>query len=190
MVKKTKLTGKAAKKATAVAKTNVKASLMAKAKTTKDLKAHWLASICTEIVESLRASNGWISKGEITKVYEQNKLIYSWLSIDIVKKWLKKWKVEKNLDNTVISDLADNSIVANVTVDTSTLSPSPPSSIGISDEPHSNSDNIMKKGGHSKGATMHASCEKEEQKEHLKTEWSEKERFVSGWINKSHFKNS
>ena len=48
---------KAAKKATSMAKTNDKTSLMANAKAIKELKARHLTSICAEI-ENLRSTNG------------------------------------------------------------------------------------------------------------------------------------
>ena len=91
MVKKSKRAAKSAKKATSVAKTNVKASLTANSKATKELKARHLASVCAEI-ENLRSANGRIPKGEISNAYEKNKPIYAWLTIDIIKKCFKKKK--------------------------------------------------------------------------------------------------
>jgi hypothetical protein len=60
IIKKSKWAGKAAKKAT-LAETHVKASLRANAKAAKELKVHYLASICTEIA-SLRASIGCLKE--------------------------------------------------------------------------------------------------------------------------------
>ena len=94
MVEKTKWAAKAAKKATSMAKTNEKTSLMANAKAIKELKARHLTSICAEI-ENLQSTNGRIPKGEISNAYEKNKPIYAWLTIDIIKKCLKKRKDKK-----------------------------------------------------------------------------------------------
>jgi hypothetical protein len=62
--------------------------------------------------------------------------------------------------------------------------PPPPSLIGISDEPNSNTDSIMKKGGRPKGTTLHALREKEEEKERLIheiiLEWGEHETLAGG----------
>ncbi len=78
MVKKT--TSKSGKKAAKGAK-NMKAAKPGN-KASKALKDRHLASVCAEI-DSKRSSKGRIPKGEITKVFNDYKPIYSWLTIDI-----------------------------------------------------------------------------------------------------------
>ena len=56
----------------------------------KALKARHVACLCSEI-ESKRSANGRILRGVIQKVVDDNKLIYTWLTVDILKKGLKKY---------------------------------------------------------------------------------------------------
>ncbi len=72
---------------------NVKATKPGK-KASMALKDRHLASVCAEI-ESKQTSKGCIPKGEVTKVFNDYKPIYSWLTIDILKKGLKKFKGKK-----------------------------------------------------------------------------------------------
>ncbi len=60
-------------------------------KASRALKAHHVASICAEI-ESSRTSTGHIPRGEILRVFYINKPVYTWLTMDIIKKRLKKKK--------------------------------------------------------------------------------------------------
>lgn len=125
MVKKT--TSKSRTPAAKGAK-NVKATKPGK-RASKALKDRYLASVCAEI-ESKRTSKGRIPKGEVTKVFNDYKPIYSWLTIDILKKGLKKFKGKKNaLDNTIISDLTEDS-GSNQSSDDVLIIP-PPISIGF-----------------------------------------------------------
>jgi hypothetical protein len=57
------------------------------------LKARHLESVCAEI-ESRRSAKGRISRGEITRVLNENKPIYTWLTIDIIRKALKNVNAE------------------------------------------------------------------------------------------------
>jgi hypothetical protein len=57
------------------------------------LKARHLESVCAEI-ESRRSAKGRIPRGEIARVFNENKPIYTWLTIDIIKKALKNVKAE------------------------------------------------------------------------------------------------
>jgi hypothetical protein len=91
MVKKA--TSKSGKKAAKGAK-NEKATKPCN-KASKALKDRHLASVCAEI-ESKRTSKGRIPRGEVTKVFNEYKPIYSWLTIDIFKKALKKFKGKKS----------------------------------------------------------------------------------------------
>lgn len=104
MVKKN--TGKDTRKKTiAVKKSN------AASKATKALKARHLESVCAEI-ESRRSSTGRIPRGEITRVLNENQPIYTWLTIDIIKKALKKSKGRSNGNLETISDLTEPTIVS------------------------------------------------------------------------------
>lgn len=64
------------------------------------------------------------------------------------------------------------------------LIPPSPSTTGISDAPHSNTDKIMKKGSHPKGATMRAMHENVEEKylliHEIMLEWGEHEMLAGG----------
>jgi hypothetical protein len=75
-------------------------------KATMALKARHLESVCAEI-ESRRSAKGRIPRGEITRVFNANKPIYTWLTIDIIKKALKKCKGRTNSNIETISDLSD-----------------------------------------------------------------------------------
>ena len=113
----------------------------------------------------------------MTKVYEQNKAIYSWLTIDIIKKCLKKRKDKgPTPDSTIISDLTDDTTNDPPPLDNPPNIP-PPSNIGVN-EPLQNDSGIHKKGGRPKGATICASREKAKQTavliQEIASEWSEK----------------
>ena len=58
-------------------------------KATRALKARHVASICAEL-ESKRTSTGRIPRGEILRVFNVNKPVYTWLTMDIIKKRFKK----------------------------------------------------------------------------------------------------
>jgi hypothetical protein len=144
-------------------------------KASRALKARHLDSVCAEI-ESLRASNGWIPRGEISKVYELDKAIYSWLTIDIIKKCLKKRREKPvTLDSTIISNLTED-FGATPTENPPNLPL--PSLFGVNNDQISATE-APKKEEPPKGATMRASREKEEQMSRLiineiASEWSEK----------------
>jgi hypothetical protein len=71
------------------------------------LKARHIACLCSEI-ESKRSANGRISRGVIQKVVDDNKLIYTWLTVDILKKGLKKCTKSNSYNNvTTITDISD-----------------------------------------------------------------------------------
>jgi hypothetical protein len=139
---------KKATKKTVKAKQNSVAS----SKTARALRARHLQSICVEI-ESRRSSNGRVPRGEITKVLNENKSIYTWLTVDIIKKALKtfKGKCNSNLE-TVISDLADGTGNTGTTVVTDAPPILPPSStIGFL-----NPETNKKKVGRPKGSSAQA----------------------------------
>ena len=77
---------KAAKKKTLVTKVS------AAVKGARALKARHLSAICAEIESQRCKTSGQIPRGEITKVLYANKPIYTWLTIDLIEKGLKKIK--------------------------------------------------------------------------------------------------
>jgi hypothetical protein len=84
-----------------------KQSSVALSKTALALRAPYLLLICAEI-ERRRSSNGHIPRGGITEVLNEKKAIYTWLTVDIIKKALKTFKGKSNSHlETVISDLTD-----------------------------------------------------------------------------------
>jgi hypothetical protein len=173
--KKTKVKRRNANSSSTIKSTNVVD------KATRVLKARHVESVCAEI-ESLRGPNGRIPRGAMAKVYEQNKAIYSWLTIDVIKKCLKKRKENPALvDRTIISDLTEDSSDPPPIDNPSNLPP--PSSIGINNTGQNDSSDSCKKGGRPKGATIRASRDKVEQTEALiqeiASEWSEKVRAKS-----------
>jgi hypothetical protein len=56
---------------------------------TRELKARHLTSVFAEI-ESKRSASGRIPRGEISKVFNEQKPIYTWVTMDIIKKRFKK----------------------------------------------------------------------------------------------------
>ena len=74
-----------------MAKTNNKKADAAAAKAKKGLKARHVAYVCADI-ESHRNSKGKIPWGIMQKVFNEHKEVVPWLTIDLVKKGLKKRK--------------------------------------------------------------------------------------------------
>jgi hypothetical protein len=112
------------------------------------------------------------------KVNEQNKAIYSRLTIDIIKKCLKKRRENPvALDTTIISDLTEDS---GATPTDNPPNLPPPSLIGVNNDQISDTvtEAPKRNGGRPKGATVRASREKEEQMSRLineiASEWNEK----------------
>ena len=173
---KKKIKNRKVNKRTTISASTSKSSIKVD-KATRALKARHLDSVCAEI-ESLRASNGRIPRGELMKVNEQNKAIYSRLTIDIIKKCLKKRRENPvALDTTIISDLTEDS---GATPTDNPPNLPPPSLIGVNNDQISDTVTEAPKrtGGRPKGATVCASREKEEQMSRLineiASEWNEK----------------
>jgi len=59
------------------------------AKKTRILKARHIAFICAEI-NSKRLPNGRLRRGEINKALKEHKTVSPWITIDLIKKGLKK----------------------------------------------------------------------------------------------------
>lgn len=150
-------------------------------KATRDLKSRHLAAVCAEI-NSRRGSNGRIPRGEMAKVFQEYKPIYSWLTIDIIKKGLNKSKLDPSIisiynDTAVISDLTDTTTGTSA-ADISSFPP--PASIGFVSNSNTSdpSENTTKKIGRPKGTTVKASRERMERIEDMTNsivmEWKEK----------------
>ncbi len=54
-------------------------------KATRALKARHVATICAEI-ERKRTDTGHIPRGKILRAFKEHKLIFTWLTMDILKK--------------------------------------------------------------------------------------------------------
>jgi hypothetical protein len=54
----------------------------------KELKARHVPCLCSEI-ERKRSANGRIPQGVIQKVANDNKVMYTWLTVDVLKKGLR-----------------------------------------------------------------------------------------------------
>jgi hypothetical protein len=165
-------------------------------KAAKELRARHLASLCAE-VESLRGANGRIPRGALSQVLQINKAVYSWLTVDILKKSLKKRNEcdakpgdTSVINTTIISDLTES--------DQSNGNPPdcnipPPAIVGTT------TTNVMqditnesrKRGGRPKGATIVASQAKAKQTalliEEITSEWSKR---VEGKENNKRMKKS
>jgi hypothetical protein len=100
----------------------------------RELKKNHLKRVCAEI-ESLRSSSGRIPRGAMLQVYNEQKEVYHWLTIDIIKKELKKSKGKTDaLETTIISDITEGSDFDNE----APLPPLPPIHISFHEhsEPH------------------------------------------------------
>ena len=100
------------------------------ARATRALKAHHLASICGEIDCQRCKDTGRIPRGVILKVLNANKEIYTWLTIDLIKKALKKFQGSVTGSLETISDLTDDSPMPN-NVEQNASNVPPPSTIGF-----------------------------------------------------------
>ena len=142
-----------------------KASDTVAKRSAKALKTWHVARLCAQ-VESQRLANGRIPRGTITKVVDDNKPIYTWLTIDIIKKGLKKQSkrgaLNKSATITDISDLTDDTAPTNSPDAVIPL----PDIVGIpnpDEQPIVNSD-TTKKAGRSKGSTIQASRDNDRKK--------------------------
>jgi hypothetical protein len=160
-IAKTKGKNKKVKKKASAENTAVKRSV-------KALKARHVACLCSEI-ESKRSANGHIPWGVIQKVVDDNKLIYTWLTVDILKKGLKKYTKSNSSNNittiTYISDLTNESVFTDANGEVNPV----PAVVGISHESHSQNleSHSEKRGGGPKGSTIQAARDKAKRKEEL-----------------------
>jgi hypothetical protein len=143
------------------------AKAAATAKATRELKAPHLASVCAE-VKSERTASGRIPKEEISKAFSAQMPIYTWLTMAIIKKGLKRVKGSKTgaLD-TVISYLTEETDFPQLEDVSHLTNIPPPSFIGFNQPPPSPTENKNKKGVHTTGVMFCASCEKREGQELL-----------------------
>ena len=79
---------------------------IASARKTRALKARHIAYICAEI-NSKRLPNGRLRRGELEKALKEHKPIIPWITIDLIKKGLKKDSGQTSI-TTAISDLTDS----------------------------------------------------------------------------------
>ena len=79
---------------------------IASARKTRALKARHIAYICAEI-NSKRLPNGRLRRGELEKALKEHKPIIPWITIDLIKKGLKKDSPHTSI-TTTISDLTDS----------------------------------------------------------------------------------
>ncbi len=170
-----KVNQKRSKKAAKSHKSKNKAS-----KSTRALKSRHVAAICAEI-NSKRGSNGRIPRGEMLRVFNEYKPIYSWLTIDIIKKGLKRSTVENlgNNNTAIISDITDLTETTDVTMNTNPIPP--PASIGFVSDCLPSEEKAT---GRPKGTTVKASREKLESIEvminSIVAEWKEKVDATTG----------
>jgi hypothetical protein len=152
-----------------MAKTNNKKAEAAAAKAKKGLKARHVAYVCADI-ESHRNSKGKIPWGIMQKVFNEHKEVVPWLTIDLVKKGLKKRKENKTQDNN--KDTSTMSDLTNPTFDGSNQESNqpdapPPRNIAVSLEPELPPETSKSKGGRPRGTTLRASMEKRSQERGL-----------------------
>ena len=160
-IAKTKRKNKSIKKKASADNTAAKRSA-------KALKARHVACLCSEI-ESKRSANGRIPRGVIQKVVNDNKLIYTWLTVDILKKGLKKYTRSSSSTNNVttitdISDLTNESFCPDPNGEVNPV----PAVVGVSHESSQNLESHNeKRGGRPKGSTIQAARDKAKRKEEL-----------------------
>jgi hypothetical protein len=159
-------------------KTNVKTREdVAVARATRALKARHLASICGEIDCQRCKHTGRIPRGVILKVLNANKEIYTWLTIDLIKKALKKFQGSVTGSLETISDLTDDEMLHNNVVQNASNVP-PPSTIGFENTTQ------KKAAGRPKGSSVQAAREHQMKREALVNEialaWEEKAKSSNG----------
>jgi len=147
---------------------------IAAARKTKVLKARHIAFICAEI-NSKRLPSGRLRRGELEKVLKEQKPIFPWITIDLIKKGLKKYSGESTTTiTTTISDLTDFT-ASSPDTDISPTSdvepnnaPLPP--VAIAAVEVSSNGASSKKGGRPRGTTIKAKKEKSVKAEGLVNE--------------------
>jgi hypothetical protein len=170
-----------------------KREITSKCKAARELRARHLASLCAE-VESLRGANGQIPRGALSQILSLNKGVYNWLTIDILKKSLKKRDYSKDQlrepikDTAIISDLTDDKYNAQSNVGPSVNNIPPPTIVGTN--ALQNITNVIpKRGDHPKGATIVASRAKIKQREllidEIITEWSKQVEACKGQMKRN-----
>ena len=160
-----------------MAKTNNKTREAAAAKAKRVLKAKHVAYVCADI-ESHRGSNGLIPRGVMQRVFEQHKEIYPWMTIDLVKKGLKKTKKDGAIvTDSTISDLT-NPTFEDTNQESNEPAEPPPMNITINHGLQLPPETSKSKGGRPRCTTLKALREKEAKREALindiATSWSEK----------------
>lgn len=178
----TKSSKKTLTKGRTVKKTKKKKNVKTKedvafARATRALKARHLASICGEIDCQRCKDTGRIPRGVILNVLNANKGIYTWLTIDLIKKALKKFKGSVTGSLETISDLTDDSPIPN-NVEQNTSNVPPPYTIGFDETIP------KKKAGCPKGSSIESGRQNEMKREALINDialaWEEKVKSSNG----------
>ena len=160
-----------------MAKSNNQKRQAAAAKGKKALKAKHIAFVVAD-VEKHRNSKGRIPRGVLQRVFSEHKEVISWLTIDLVKKGLKKAKnvVPVVVSESTMSDLTNPTFEASQDMNEATFYP--PRNISITQELEVAQATSKPKGGRPRGTTLKALREKEAKKEALvndiATTWSGK----------------
>ena len=145
------------------------------AKKTRILKARHIAFICAEI-NSKRLPNGRLRRGEINKALKEHKTVSPWITIDLIKKGLKKDYAQPVATNIVsnISDLTGdtpNDVSPSTEEEPNDTPPFPPITIAAADASSSS-----KKVGRPRGTTVKAIKERSLKDEvlvnEITTEWA------------------
>ncbi len=152
---------------TTMAKRNNKKGEAATAAAKRALRAKHVAFVCAD-VESHRGSNGRIPRGVMQRVFAEHKEIYHWLTIDLVKKGLKKRKNEEaDKIDEAISDLTNPTFEGSTSQESDEPAAPPPMNISISQDEELQPQTSKPKVGRPRGTTIKATMEKEAKKEAL-----------------------
>jgi hypothetical protein len=127
---------------------------IASARKTKAIKARHIAFICAEI-NSKQLPNGRLRRGELAKALKEHKPIIPWITIDLIKKGLKKDSGGGTTTiTTTISDLTDSTasdISPTSEVQPNNTPPYPPVTIATGATEASFNGATSKKGGRPHG---------------------------------------
>ena len=163
-----------------ITKTTKKKNEAAAAKGQRALRAKHVSYVCAEI-ETHRGSNGRIPRGVMSKVFEEHKQIYPWMTINLIKKGLMKSKLNETppINDSSISDLTMPTFADDINQLTNNdPAQPPPLNIGINQGPQLPQETSKAKGGRPRGTTLKALREKEAKRELLindiASSWSEK----------------
>ena len=101
---------------------------IASRRTTKVIKARHIAYICAKI-NGNRLPNGRLRRGAITKALNEHKRAIPWVTVDLIKKGLKKSTPVSTTITRAISDLTDPTYGSSPNTETEQDNAIPPSTI-------------------------------------------------------------